>query len=185
MFECVELKQCNDCDEWKPVELYAWHSATRDLRHPYCRPCSSERSLRWERANRERSRATKAKYAVTKDRFGMTNQYAVIIKTKYGLSREVFWARWKKQKGLCGAGCETKLFLGSGSGSGSGGVSVDHEHVEGYDKLLAQEKVKYFRGLLCPGCNRAMGIFRDSVKNLRGAVRYLERYNGSQKRTEA
>jgi hypothetical protein len=41
-------------------------------------------------------------------------------------------------------------------------LAVDHDHVSG--KL---------RGLLCWGCNKALGVFRDHIENMKEAVQYL------------
>jgi len=43
-------------------------------------------------------------------------------------------------------------------------LAVDHDHRTG--------KV---RGLLCNNCNRGLGRFKESIKNLESAVRYLQR----------
>lgn len=42
--------------------------------------------------------------------------------------------------------------------------SVDHSHSTGI-----------VRGLLCGGCNRAIGYFKDSIESLQNAVDYLKR----------
>lgn len=43
---------------------------------------------------------------------------------------------------------------------------VDHDHMSG--------KV---RAILCPNCNMALGLFRDSVDIIRSAALYLERFS--------
>lgn len=42
---------------------------------------------------------------------------------------------------------------------------VDHCHDSGM-----------FRGLLCNNCNRGLGLFKDSIENLRNAIDYLEKF---------
>jgi Recombination endonuclease VII len=41
---------------------------------------------------------------------------------------------------------------------------IDHDHATGT-----------VRGILCPPCNHGLGHFRDSVINLRRAIKYLKR----------
>ena len=40
---------------------------------------------------------------------------------------------------------------------------IDHDH-----------KTGKIRGVLCPNCNRALGLFQDNVEILKEAIRYLE-----------
>ena len=42
------------------------------------------------------------------------------------------------------------------------GVSIDHNHDTGR-----------VRGLLCQGCNSALGVLGDSVEGLQRAIKYL------------
>lgn len=58
-----------------------------------------------------------------------------------------------KQKGLC-AICHKKMIK----------VNIDHCHATG--------KV---RGLLCPECNRGLGLFYDDANRLISAAEYLKK----------
>ena len=53
-----------------------------------------------------------------------------------------------------------------GRGQPLNAVAVDHDH-------LTNE----FRGLLCNGCNKGLGLFRDNIQSLNNAIKYLEGYN--------
>jgi hypothetical protein len=68
----------------------------------------------------------------------------------YGITQEEFEKLYDRQDGLC-AICRVKK-----------ASHLDHDHDSGK-----------IRGLLCGGCNRGLGLFEDSVKNLRSAINYL------------
>jgi len=81
---------------------------------------------------------------------------------KQGCSNEQFEAFLEAQDGKC-AICGAI----EGHRSRYGTVcrlAVDHDHQTG--------KV---RGLLCNNCNRGLGRFKDSIKHLKAAIRYLKR----------
>ena len=80
------------------------------------------------------------------------------IKRKYGMTAADFAALHAAQGGACGI-CRTTLT------TENRGTVVDHCHDTG--------KV---RGLLCQGCNRGIGLLKDSAEVLASAIAYL---NGS------
>lgn len=82
-------------------------------------------------------------------------------KYRYGLSYQEFVAMYHKQKGLC-ACCGTKLKLDLPKHDLKLSPCVDHNHKTG--------KV---RSLLCNDCNAGIGCFKESVKRLMAAIRYL------------
>ena len=59
-----------------------------------------------------------------------------------------------------------------------GSWHVDHEHVDGWEEMPPEKRKLYVRGLLCNGCNIAIGLLQDSPYILRGAATYLEKYSG-------
>lgn len=86
------------------------------------------------------------------------------LRRKYGISIEEYEAIHKSQNDLCKI-CglpETR-----GQGAIKGALSVDHDHTTG--------KV---RGLLCKGCNIALGEFKHDPVLMLKAVEYLNLPNG-------
>jgi len=75
---------------------------------------------------------------------------------RYGLTAEQWDAMFEAQ-GRCCAVCkrtETK----------SWGWHTDHSH-----------RTKVVRGILCDGCNRALGAVDDSIETLIALIEYLQR----------
>jgi len=78
---------------------------------------------------------------------------------KFGISSETYAQMLQEQNGVC-AICgnpETATRLGVVKA-----LSVDHDH-----------KTGRIRGLLCSDCNTGIGKFKDDVKVLQSAIRYL------------
>jgi len=73
------------------------------------------------------------------------------LRGKYGLSEQEFHEMLIAQDGLCGV-CYSEP-----------ATDIDHDHEEGT-----------VRGLLCNPCNLALGLFRDDIERLNGAVLYLK-----------
>lgn len=87
-----------------------------------------------------------------------------MLKARYGLSLERH-AEMLKEQGFVCAICKTEEeFLNSRTGRKQE-LSVDHCH-----------ETDRVRGLLCVGCNRGLGYFKDSKEALRAAITYLEKH---------
>lgn len=76
------------------------------------------------------------------------------VQRRYGLSPTIYETLKKAQNHAC-AIC--------GGGSGSRDWHIDHDH-----------KTGEIRGLLCHGCNVAIGLLNDDPHQLRAALNYLE-----------
>lgn len=79
-----------------------------------------------------------------------------MLKHRYELSYEVYLQMYEDQNKLCPI-CEKEFKLG-----GKKGLYVDHCH-----------KTKLVRGLLCSGCNTAIGILSEDKKIFENAMKYL------------
>jgi hypothetical protein len=84
------------------------------------------------------------------------------IRSRYGLSKDQYDALLERQGGVC-VGCGL-LPRGGGKGNANGKLFVDHDH-----------ETDDIRGLLCQGCNAAVGLVYDSPSTLRKLAAYLER----------
>ena len=109
--------------------------------------------LRNPERNREQTRASVQRWrAQNPERYAAAR---AAERTAYGLSVEELDAMLARQGGRC-AICRDE--------PGDRRLGVDHDHATGR-----------VRGLLCPRCNMALGLFRDNADALRAAAGYLER----------
>lgn len=84
---------------------------------------------------------------------------------KYGMTAEDYQNMFDKQEGVCKICNQPETSVNSKK-TGINPLAVDHDHKSG--------KV---RALLCSRCNRAIGMFGDSVELLMASIAYLKEYN--------
>lgn len=77
------------------------------------------------------------------------------LRRDFGITLEEYDQMFKNQGGLC-AICYKPDSAGKR-------LSVDHCHT-----------TRKVRGLLCGNCNRALGLFKDSLDRIRKAIKYLK-----------
>lgn len=81
------------------------------------------------------------------------------LRANFGITLADYEKMLLEQDGKCAnSACRTS------KPGGMGVFHVDHDHI-----------TKKVRGLLCQGCNRGMGYFKDSAEVLIGAAEYLRR----------
>ncbi len=121
-------------------------------RHQYeagrdrCPECRREYFRAWQNKHKDKVQSwNKAWESPAKSR-------ARQMRHRYGLSLQ-------EANALCDKGCQ---ICGKKS-TGKRSLHIDHDHRSG--------KV---RGVLCAGCNTAIGKLGDSVEGLKAAIRYLE-----------
>jgi hypothetical protein len=121
---------------------------TKGYRRP-CKKCLSAYSLEWRRRNP--GRRHKPIY---------THRHN--LKKNYHMTVAQFDVMLAEQESLCRI-CGKHIHLG--------GKRLHIDHIERDGKII-------IRGLLCPECNKGLGLFYDKPDVLRAAALYLEGSNG-------
>lgn len=120
-------------------------------------------SPEWRAGRGERRRAYQKAYYAKSDKAkrarAQANRHRL---AKYGVDNE-----WVDRTLAAQGGC---AICGTTKPPGKNSWHVDHDHKTG--------KV---RGVLCAHCNPGLGHFRDSIRSLRLAIRYLELHADKQK----
>lgn len=90
------------------------------------------------------------------------------IKMRYGLTLKLYQEILKNQGNRCAV-------CGSESPGSKKYIRfcVDHEHVPGYEEMLPEDKIRYFRGLLCRCCNPMLKEGLDNRQNFQKYISYL------------
>lgn len=83
------------------------------------------------------------------------------LKRNFGITLDDFQSMLAAAGGMCSICSGSMLVVGRGP-------NVDHCH-----------KTNKVRGLLCNTCNTAIGLLKDNIKILQGAIRYLKKHNKS------
>lgn len=123
-----------------------------------------ETMKRWLKENKSKTVQYQRKAAKNYRNKHPRRALSSLLKAKYGITLDYFESLLKKQRGRC-AGCGTKKFTKR--------PCADHDH-----KCCSGKKScgKCVRGLLCPGCNGALGLVKDDIKVLRQLIKYLLRW---------
>lgn len=155
------MKTCNKCKRDKPHSEFAKnkHSKKDGLRGR-CRTCTSE-DVRESRArNKERISEREWLY---RQMLGKEERWWRQVVRHFKLRKSEYYLMWCKQDGAC-AIC-TEPFTER--------PHIDHDH-----NCCPTVKTcgKCVRGLLCRGCNLAIGLLKDDVQTLRAATTYLEAF---------
>lgn len=90
------------------------------------------------------------------------------LKSKYGISIEEYMHRLDKQRGVCACCGEYETETDARTKQ-TKRLQVDHDHVTGE-----------VRGLLCSGCNKALGQLKDDVDRIWQLLVYKRKYLKSQ-----
>ena len=86
------------------------------------------------------------------------------IKRTYGISEEGYLKLYSDQDGKC-AVCKDVIELRGKQ------THIDHDH-----------ETLEVRGLLCHGCNTAIGLFKENKETMKNAINYLSQAGVSKKK---
>ena len=126
----------------------------------------SEKSKIWQKEYRKTAKAKEAKrlyhvahresesrYQQEHYSYGQRREY--YLERNYGITVDDYNKIFEEQGGSC-------AICGKHQKDLTKALAVDHDHITGK-----------IRGLLCDGCNLALGKLNDSIKILESAIEYL------------
>lgn len=177
------MKECVKCKQTKDLSAFSIRVKNRDRLQAQCKVCIRERSKQWRDRNPEKAQAAGSRWRQNnpdKEREKSRRYHAankakknqqsrewyennkeraedLRLKAEYGISLEQKRLMFVAQDGKCAACASSFDKLGD--------LHVDHRHD---DSLV--------RGLLCGGCNRALGILKDCPSRISKLLNYIVRF---------
>lgn len=180
MIEKDNFKKCIYCDKSKLLGEFAVHKSTRDGRAHKCKSCHAEyiknRRLNSDIIKKEKEAARKSEwYFNNKERIaknfienyqeltedGITKLRKQVIE-KFGITGKQYLEMFNKQHGCCAICGKPEESKRNGKIKN---LAIDHDHITGE-----------VRQLLCQTCNNGLGCFKDNIKLMKEAVKYLEKH---------
>ena len=158
------MKRCKKCNEIKPFDQFYKAKGMRDGYRSECKAChlaqhkiwyseNREASIanvkRWQQENKEHLHAYRKEYRQRRK----VEERDAYLRRRFGITQADYDAILEMQRGGC-AIC--------GKPPGTISLHVDHDHATGE-----------VRGLLCVGCNNALGQFHDDRELLARASDYI------------
>ena len=161
---------CKQCFVEKPDDQFdRWsHKNGKSGQYKSCRSCKTAERKAWRRRNPAKVAEYSARYkTLHPDRVKISrakqlakaNAEFARASTLYGMARAEILSIYENQQT-----CE--ICNAAQSRGKRKRLTIDHDHATGE-----------FRGLLCAGCNRAIGLFQDDPIRMLAAVRYIEKKN--------
>jgi hypothetical protein len=140
----MELKTCSKCKEDKPFSEFRKRGGLQNhLYKSRCKKCLYNDHKDWVESNPDRIRSYR-----DKDSWTLAKRCR-----RRNISPEELVDKYEQQNCKCDI-CKKEIDLMDSA--------IDHNH-----------KTGDFRGVLCKKCNRALGMFGDSITILNNAMSYL------------
>ena len=154
------LKRCSNCDTEKPLDAFGtFNQRGKEYMRGSCNPCRAAKA-REDRGDHTRA-LERGQYArkAAEDPVGTSRYFRDWhLRKKYGITADEYDLMAEAQGHTC-ATCDTHA-----DDNLHNILYVDHNH-----------KTGEVRGLLCQGCNTALGQAGDSPSTLRALADYLDR----------
>jgi len=142
------MKKCLDCDAQVPQ--------ARRLCPPCAKARNREAARRWREANPEKAREATRKTMARRRKEAPAAIAWAKAKSKYRLTEESYAAMLAEADGKC------LVCAQSFTEAGTGKIVIDHHHGSGQ-----------VRGLICSGCNTAIGYVREDIERMTRMISYL------------
>lgn len=159
--EILERRICSACKKEKEIADFTKDKSQKGGYGYSCKKCRKEKDTIWRQKNPDKIKEQNFKRTDKRREFyqsenGVKSSRKAHLKKKYGITLEEYNKIYNIQNMVC-AICNSKE-----SCIRNKFLAVDHCHEN--DKI---------RGLLCSNCNRALGLFKDDLKILENAIKYL------------
>lgn len=153
----TQTKTCTFCKTEKPLtEFFSRGGKLSHLYKSRCKQCMQAQRQEWALHNKDHLNEWRRKNWVTTNRR---------LKRR-GATEELYNELYEIQQGCCAICNEPEEKLSW--------LCIDHDHNTGR-----------VRGLLCPSCNRGIGLLQDNPKFLLKAAKYIEEAKQEELTTEA
>lgn len=166
------MKACSKCSILKELTEYIIDKRYKQGVHSICKCCQSAWKKEWKKRNKDVIREKDSKYReINKEKlkeynykYREENKYSKRknshLKWAFNITLDDYNNMLNKQNNSC-------AICGISRSSLKKDLYVDHCH-----------KTGKIRELLCDGCNRGMGQFKDNIDLMSKALTYLEKHNG-------
>ena len=152
----VSEKTCTKCNETKSLKDYYFKKDKKGNKktRAICKLCHAEYNKNWEKNNKDKAAAITKRY---RHKYPDKTR-AIALKRYFDMTLEELNQIEKEQNTSCMICKIHQDDLGER-------LCVDHDH-----------ETKNVRGILCRRCNLGLGQFKDDVKLLKSAIKYLKKY---------
>ena len=157
-------KKCSVCRKTKSKNQFNKRTSSKDGLASQCRVCAKEKLRKSREKNKQELNDKSLKwYENNRELVRRRRRHA-----SYGVTQQMFEKLLEIQNdgcAICGVEHDPSLYKNWKV------LAVDHDH-----SCCSQTPTcgKCNRGLLCRGCNQALGLFKDSIHLLNKAIDYIK-----------